>query len=173
MPDIIHEFFVNASPARVFEMFSTADGLNRWWTKEASGEPKLNAEFRLYFGPGYDWRAKATRYVPGSEFELQMTEAHVDWAKSCVGCRLTPEGEGKTRVLFYHNGWPEANEHWRVSCYCWAMYLRVLRRQRRARRVRTVRKTPGCVASRSSNQNWRQMKGSAIIECYHLVWRRG
>ena len=37
MPDIIHEFFVNASPARVFEMFSTADGLNRWWTKEASG----------------------------------------------------------------------------------------------------------------------------------------
>jgi len=128
MPDIIHEFFVNASPARVFEMFSTADGLNRWWTKEASGEPKLNAEFRLYFGPGYDWRAKVTRYVPCSEFELQMTEAHVDWAKSCVGCRLTPEGEGKTRVLFYHNGWPEANEHWRVSCYCWAMYLRVLRR---------------------------------------------
>ena len=81
-----------------------------------------------YFGPGYDWRAKVTRYVPGSEFELQMTEAHVDWAKSCVGCRLTPEGAGKTRVLFYHNGWPEANEHWRVSCYCWAMYLRVLRR---------------------------------------------
>jgi hypothetical protein len=52
----------------------------------------------------------------------------VDWAKSCVGCRLTPEGEGKTRVLFYRNGWPEANEHWRVWCYCWAMYLRVLRR---------------------------------------------
>lgn len=45
MPDIIHAFFVNASPARMFEMFSTADGLNRWWTKEASGEPKLNAEF--------------------------------------------------------------------------------------------------------------------------------
>ena len=63
MPDIIHEFFVNASPGRVFEMFSTAEGMNRWWTKEASGEPKLNAEFRLYFGPGYDWRARVTRYV--------------------------------------------------------------------------------------------------------------
>jgi uncharacterized protein YndB with AHSA1/START domain len=128
MADIIHEFFVNASPARVFEMFSTAEGLNRWWTKEASGERKLNAEFRLYFGPKYDWRAKVTRCVPGSEFELQMTEAHVDWAKSRVGCRLTPEGEGKTRVFFYHNGWPEPNEHWRVSNYCWAMYLRLLRR---------------------------------------------
>ena len=58
MPDIIHEFFVNASPLRVFAMFSTAEGMNRWWSKEASGEPKLNAEFRLYVGPGYDWRAK-------------------------------------------------------------------------------------------------------------------
>jgi hypothetical protein len=66
--------------------------------------------------------------VPGSEFELQMTDAHVDWAKSHVGCRLTPERKGKTRVLFYHDGWPEANEHWRVSCDCWAMYLRLLRR---------------------------------------------
>jgi uncharacterized protein YndB with AHSA1/START domain len=75
MADIIHEFFVNASPARVFEMFSTADGLNRWWTKEASGEPKLNTGFRLYFGPGYDWRAKVTRCVPSSEFELQMVSA--------------------------------------------------------------------------------------------------
>jgi uncharacterized protein YndB with AHSA1/START domain len=68
MPDIVHEFFVNASPGRVFEMFLMAEGMNRWCTKEASGEPKLNAEFRLYFGPGYDWRAKVTRYVPGSEF---------------------------------------------------------------------------------------------------------
>ena len=96
MPDIIHAFFVNASPGRVFEMFSRVEGMNRQWTKEASGEAKLD---RLYFGPGYDWRARVTRYVPGSEFELQMTEAHVDWAKSQVGCRLTPEGEGKTRVL--------------------------------------------------------------------------
>jgi hypothetical protein len=25
-------------------------------------------------------------------------------------------------------GWPVDNEHWRISCYCWAMYLRLLRR---------------------------------------------
>jgi hypothetical protein len=57
-----------------------------------------------------------------------MTETHVGWAKSQVGCRPTPEGKGKTRVLFYHNVRPEADEHWRISCYCWTMYLRVLRR---------------------------------------------
>jgi hypothetical protein len=40
---------------------------------------------------------------------------------------LTPTKEG-TQVRFAHTGWPEANEHYRISCYCWAMYLRVLKR---------------------------------------------
>ncbi len=31
-------------------------------------------------------------------------------------------------VSFYHMGWPENNEHFRISCYCWAMYLRILKR---------------------------------------------
>lgn len=43
-----------------------------------------------------------------------------------VGCQL--DGEPATRVRFYRTGWPTQNEHWRISCYCWAMYLRLLRR---------------------------------------------
>jgi len=128
MADIIHEFFVKAPAARVFGMFATAEGLNRWWTKESSGEPKMNVEFRLNFGPGYDWRARVTRCETDSEFELQMTKAHKDWMSTQVGCRLTQEVGPKTRVFFYHRGWPEENEHWRGSNYCWAMYLRLLRR---------------------------------------------
>jgi hypothetical protein len=27
-----------------------------------------------------------------------------------------------------HRGWPDANDHYRTSCHCWAMYLRILRR---------------------------------------------
>jgi hypothetical protein len=61
-------------------------------------------------------------------FELQMTQAHPDWLKTRVGCDLYEEKDNVTRVRFYHTGWPEQNEHWRVSCFCWAMYLRVLRR---------------------------------------------
>ena len=33
-----------------------------------------------------------------------------------------------TKVRFYHRGWPEANSHYRISCHCWALYLRILRR---------------------------------------------
>ncbi len=33
-----------------------------------------------------------------------------------------------TQVRFYHRGWPVETEHYRISCYCWAMYLRVMKR---------------------------------------------
>jgi len=33
-----------------------------------------------------------------------------------------------TQVHFHHTGWPDADDHYRVSCYCWAMYLRLLKR---------------------------------------------
>jgi len=36
--------------------------------------------------------------------------------------------ENLTEVSFYHVGWKENNEHYKISCYCWAMYLRILKR---------------------------------------------
>ena len=56
-----------------------------------------------------------------------MTEAHEDWIGTHIGVELEEQGK-KTLVHFRHLGWPKANAHWRASCYCWAMYLRVLKR---------------------------------------------
>ena len=128
MADILQQLTIKAPRARVFEMFATPHGLDRWWTKTSSGVPKEGAEYTLFFDPEHDWRAKATRCSPISEFELLMTQAHPDWMGTRVGCQLEAQSPFITRVRFYHTGWPEPNEHWRVSCYCWAMYLRVLRR---------------------------------------------
>jgi uncharacterized protein YndB with AHSA1/START domain len=128
MAEIIHEFSVKVEPECVFEAFSTPTGLDKWWTKTSAGEARQGGSFRLYFGPGFDWQARVTRYQPPSAFELEITQAHADWMATRVGCDLSPEGEIATRVRFHHTGWPKENEHWRVSCFCWAMYLRILRR---------------------------------------------
>lgn len=128
MADIFLEFTVQALPNHVFEAITTPAGLDCWWTRSTKGNPVSNGEYELFFGPGYDWRGKVTRFAPGKAFELQMTLAHPDWMGTRVGCELQPEGSNATVVRFYHTGWPDANQHWRVSCYCWAMYLRLLRR---------------------------------------------
>lgn len=128
MPDIIQQFSVKAPLERVFQAFATPDGLEQWWTKKSSGESREGESIRLYFGPEFDWHAKVSRNTPPVAFEIQITQAHPDWEGTRVGCELAVTGDGVTSVRFYHTGWPENNEHWRVSCYCWAMYLRILRR---------------------------------------------
>ena len=128
MADILQEFTIKVPRERVFQSIASPQGLDCWWTKSAAGEPKENAEFTFFFGEGYDWQGRVTRYLPNSEFELTITQGHPDWMRTRVGCQLQAEGPNLTRVRFYHTGWPTENEHWRVSCYCWAMYLRLLRR---------------------------------------------
>ena len=127
MPDIFHDFLVKAPATKVFEAASTPLGMAQWWTKRSAGEAKEGAEYELWFGPQYDWRAKVTRCIPGSAFELEITRADQDWMGTRVGFRLE-EKNGNTSTHFYHTGWPKENDQWRISCYCWAMYLRILRR---------------------------------------------
>ena len=127
MADIYHDFPINAPLQRVYDAISTPRGLDAWWTQTSNGQPVAGAEYDLGFGPGYDWRARVTRLVPATEFELELTRADPDWLGTRVGFQLGGR-EGVTDVRFHHTGWPAPNEHWRISCYCWAMYLRILRR---------------------------------------------
>lgn len=127
MPDILQDFPIAAPPERVFDGVSTPEGLDQWWTARSAGQPRLGAEYTLWFGPEYDWRATVTRCRPGVEFELQLTLADPEWVGTRVGVRLEPGADG-TMVRFHHLGWPAESEHYRISCHCWAMYLRILRR---------------------------------------------
>lgn len=127
MPDIFSDLPIHARIERVFAAVSTPAGLDTWWTKTCTGAPVEGAEFSLGFGPGYDWRARVTKCRPNADFELQLTDADADWMRTRVRFQLEASGES-TQLRFSHIGWPTANEHWRISCYCWPIYLRLLRR---------------------------------------------
>lgn len=128
MPDILNDFPIAADVARVFHAITTPEGLDAWWTVRASGAPRDGAEYELWFGPEYDWRARVTRCVDNAGFELLITSADADWTGTRVSFQLEQRPSGTTWVRFAHLGWPEANEHFRVSSHCWALYLRILRR---------------------------------------------
>ena len=85
------------------------------------------AEYELWFGPEYDWSAVVSRCVPDTELKFEIISAQEDWQETRIGF-LLDDKEDVTQVRCHHLGWPEANEHYRVSCYCWAMYLRLLKR---------------------------------------------
>jgi uncharacterized protein YndB with AHSA1/START domain len=127
MADILHCFPIKAPRQQVFLAVATPAGLDSWWTKRSSGQPQPGAEYELWFGAEYDWRATASQCVADTEFELELTRADEDWRGTRLGFHLE-EKDGATQVHFHHLGWPEENDHYRTSCYCWAMYLRLLKR---------------------------------------------
>lgn len=127
MPDILHDLPIQASIERVFEAFTTPEGLDRWWTLRSEGVPLMGSEYRLCFGPRFDWRARVTRVEPPREFELELVDAMEDWLGTRVGVRLIAS-QGMTQVEFWHAGWAAATPHFRASNCCWAAYLRILRR---------------------------------------------
>jgi uncharacterized protein YndB with AHSA1/START domain len=127
MADILQDFPIRVTPDRVFEAVTQPQGLDQWWTIRSTGEPVVGTTYELDFGPQYQWRAVVARSVPGEAFELRLTEADTDWTGSTVSFDLSPSASG-TQVRFAHRGWPEANGHYRTSCHCWALYLRILRR---------------------------------------------
>jgi len=127
MSDIFQDFPIAASPARVFAAVSSPALLDQWWTLRSTGRPEVGARYELDFGPGYAWKAEVTKAERDSAFELRMTSSDSDWSGTLVGFELQPSNGG-TQVRFYHRGWHTANEHFRTSNHCWAMYLRILRR---------------------------------------------
>ena len=127
MADVNQELPIQATRRQVFDAVSSPAGLDVWWTKTSTGAPVQGSEYQLGFGPEHQWRARVTHAVQDAEFELELTRADADWTGTRVGFRLTDQG-GTTRLEFRHTGWPAANQHYRVSCHCWAMYLRLLRR---------------------------------------------
>ncbi len=127
MADILHLFDIKVSPEKVFDGITVSAGLDQWWTEHSSGTPGMNEIYTLDFGPGYIWKAIVTRFVPAKEFELKMTEAEEDWLHTLIGFKLS-SNQNNTKLEFYHSGWATESEHYRGSSYCWAMYLRILKR---------------------------------------------
>lgn len=134
MADILQDFFIRVPPDRVFDGVSRPLLLDQWWTLRSSGDPSVGSEYELDFGPSYLWRAVVTIARPGAAFALRLTDADPDWYDTVVGFDLSASGDG-TRVRFHHRGWPDPNEHYRTSCHCWALYLRILRRHLEAGEV--------------------------------------
>ena len=127
MPDILHDFVIAAPIDRVFDAFATPEGLREWWAADATGSPARGEIFDLDFGPEYQWRARVVECERPRRLEWEMIDADRDWTGSRVGFELA-ERDGVTAVRFWHTGWPQSNPHYRTSSFCWAMYLRVLRR---------------------------------------------
>lgn len=125
--DIHHNFYIKGPIEKVFDAFTTPEGLNSWWTLQSAGKPVHGNEYTFYFGPEYDWRAVVIEVIPQKSLTWKMTTAMTDWMPTTFGFILSPGKDG-TKVSFFHKGWLEANEHFGITTYCWGQLLAGLKR---------------------------------------------
>lgn len=124
--EINHQITIAVHPRQVFDAISQPEHLVNWWPLSCEGQPSLGQTYRFYFGPEYDWAGFVTVATPNSRFEIEMKTCDRDWVGTVFGFELL-EKSGKSIVSFYHKGWKELNDHFKISSFCWAMLLKGLK----------------------------------------------
>ncbi len=127
MPDIHHRLAITAPIDAVFQAISTQEGLNAWWTKDCEGTPTLGAPYRFFFSEQYDWSGSVSAIEAGRMIEWTFLDAEPDWTGTRLRIELTSDGD-RTWVAFLHADWSEVSDHFCHTSFCWASYLRLLRR---------------------------------------------
>jgi uncharacterized protein YndB with AHSA1/START domain len=123
---IYHNVEIITSPDFLYHAITSAEGLEKWWTLHSSGIPAKGEEYNFYFSPEYDWKAKVTKCEANKLIEWTITEADEDW-KDTILSFVIVEKNNKCLLRFEHQKWREADDHFRQTSYCWAMYLKCLK----------------------------------------------
>jgi len=127
MADIYHDLWIKASIDQVFEAISEPSFIDSWWTNHCEGCTEKDGLYRFYFSNDYDWYAKVNELEINKHISWTMTQSDADWDGTILDFLLLEEND-LVHLQFAHLGWKETNLHFRRTSYCWAMYLRLLKR---------------------------------------------
>jgi len=122
---------LEANPAAVYAALTTPEGLRGWWTQDCDVQAKTGDTNHFRFGPNHkDMRIE--RLEPGHEVRWLCTGAHIavdqltrrdEWVGTQPVFRLTPQGNGWTRLDFEHIGLVPNFECYTLCCDGWRYFL--------------------------------------------------
>ncbi len=125
MPDVMHYLKIAASPDRVFEAITTADGVRNWWTRETELDPAAGGRGVFSF---YGGRVVTKVHIDGLEpsagvrWTVVSSTAPGGWEGTTISFDLSPE-EDDTVLRFAHRGFREAGDAYARVTTGWAYFL--------------------------------------------------
>lgn len=117
---------INASVKKVFNAVTLPEHLVNWWPLKCSGKPEMGEEYNFNFTDEYDWYGVVAQVENNRSFHIKMTKSDADWDQTTFGFDFENLGD-KTRIRFSHINWPEVNDHFKYSSFCWALLLNGLK----------------------------------------------
>ncbi|EAZ81407.1 SRPBCC family protein [Algoriphagus machipongonensis] len=123
---IYHTFWIRSTISKVFSAISSPEQLILWWPQKCSGKPEIGESYNFYFTPEYDWFGTVSKVEENKAFHIKMVDSDKDWDPTSFGFELEEDGT-MVKVSFWHKGWENQNEHFKISSYCWAILLQGLK----------------------------------------------
>ena len=100
---------IAAPRERVFELFTTPEGLVRWWPEAVTLDAKEGGALHLEFPQG-DVDGTITTYDPPSALGFTWIRSAAPEIVTQVDVELTDTDDGGTRVELRHTGWENVPE---------------------------------------------------------------
>lgn len=121
MPDIMHTLKIRTSPDRAYEAIATAEGIRKWWTRDAALDPKVGGagEFGFY-GRRFVAKVKIDELEPQTSMKWRVTNSA--WPGDTIEFNVCSEGE-HTRLTFAHRGFLQADKGYASATTRWGYYL--------------------------------------------------
>lgn len=126
MPDIMHLLKIKASPDRVYQALTTAEGIRSWWTRDADLDSSIGGEGEFRFpsyGSAHTTRVRVLELIPSARLVWKTTASfRPEWIDTTITFDLRPDA-ADTTVLFAHRGFPQPDDVYALCNTGWAYYL--------------------------------------------------
>ncbi|HEX6850223.1 MAG TPA: SRPBCC domain-containing protein [Candidatus Polarisedimenticolaceae bacterium] len=124
---------LQATPAAIYAALTTKEGLRGWWSQDCQGQTHPGGVLTFRFGPHHK-EMRIEKMEADREVRWRCVGAHIaflekkdEWVGTQIVFRLTPEGEGRTRLEFEHVGLVPSFECYEVCDSGWKYFLASLR----------------------------------------------
>jgi uncharacterized protein YndB with AHSA1/START domain len=101
---VVQTIEVEATPERVFALWTEPEELVKWWPEAATLEPRVGGAMRLEFPQG-NVTGEVTRFEPPSALGFTWIRSDFPEYPTNVDVSITDLGEGRSRIELVHSGW--------------------------------------------------------------------
>ncbi|HSB08422.1 MAG TPA: SRPBCC domain-containing protein [Blastocatellia bacterium] len=128
MKVIIHFVRVHATPQKVFQAVTTAEGLAGWWSTSVRFQPGVGGIVDFRFTADFNPKMEVTRLDPNQRVEWKCVAGHNNWQDNTFSFELRDSG-GETDLMFKQVYAQElSDEVYGTYNFNWGYYLASLKR---------------------------------------------
>jgi activator of HSP90 ATPase len=120
MADVLHQVGVNSSSKELYEILTTEEGLQSWWSQHSDID---GAKVTVSFYNGMvTFVLNVAESVPGEKVVWEVEGGPPDWADTTITWTIS-EHEGQTMLHLAHSGFASTAGNFAAVNYNWGWYV--------------------------------------------------